>query len=150
VVKGNGPILRQEFNHVGNDFGFIATPQLVEVVLVEANERPKRLKDYFFVTHVRHGGDETDRVEGEFYVVTLASADVQVVADQVRTVLVISLILLRRENQRIRRLDMIIDQVHGKHTTLALREVELGDFLCEFIVVVLVALGVVDVEDRAG
>lgn len=44
---------------------------------------------------------------------------------------------------------MIVNQVARKHTSLALGKVELGDFLCELIVVILVALRIVDVEHGA-
>jgi len=52
VVEGNGPVLTQELDGVRNDAIVIAVSQLVEVVLVEANEAPETLQDYLLVAHV--------------------------------------------------------------------------------------------------
>lgn len=108
------------------------------------------MEDDFLVAHVGDGVDQADGVEGELDVVAFASADVEVVADQVGTILVVLFFVLRSEDQRVRRLDVVVDQIVGKHTTLALREVELRDFLGEFLEVVLVGLRIVDVEDGAS
>lgn len=150
VVECNSPVLGQELDNIGNDLGFLTRPQLIEVILVETNEGPERLEDDLLVAHIGNGINQADGVEGELDVVALAGADVQVVAHQVGTVLVVRFVSLRREDQGVRCLDVVVNQVVGKHTTLALREVELRNFLGELFEVVLVGLRIIDVKYRAS
>jgi len=95
MVESDGPVLGQEFDHIGDDLGLLSTPELVEIVLVQADEGPEGLQDDLLVAHVGDRVDEADGVECELDVVALASGDVQVVTHQVRSILVVFLILLR-------------------------------------------------------
>lgn len=52
VIKCDGPVLTQELHDVGNNSSLVPTAQRVKVVLMEADERPQRLKDDFFASHV--------------------------------------------------------------------------------------------------
>ena len=52
VVECNGPVLTQELNRVRDNAVIVARGQLVQVVLVEANETPQTLQDDLLVTHV--------------------------------------------------------------------------------------------------
>lgn len=52
VVESDSPILAQELNDVRNNASFVARSQRIEVVLVEADERPQRLQNHLLRTHV--------------------------------------------------------------------------------------------------
>ena len=54
VVEGNGPVLAEELHCVWNDSVVESVGQLVEIVLVEANETPQTLQDDLLITHVSH------------------------------------------------------------------------------------------------
>ena len=54
VVEGNGPVLTEELHCVWNDSVVESVGQLVEIVLVEANETPQTLQDDLLITHVSH------------------------------------------------------------------------------------------------
>jgi len=116
---------------------------------VQADEGPEGLEHNFFVAHVGNCVDQPDRVECELYVVTFSFENVQVVAHEVGTVLVV-VVLNCREQQWVSCFYVVVDQVARKHTTLALREIELGNFLFKFAVVILIALRIVDVKDGAS
>ena len=76
VVEGDGPVLAQELNGVGNDVVVIAICQLIEVVLVESNETPETLQNDLFITHVGHRVNQPNVVEGELDEVALSSGGV--------------------------------------------------------------------------
>lgn len=120
MVKSYGPVLREELNYVGNDAFFVARGQFVQVVLVQAHERPETLEHYGFGTDVGHRINETDRIERKFDEVALRS--LQVVADEVLAVLLLLLAFL--QDQRVGRLDVVVDQVSQKTCSLALGQVE--------------------------
>ena len=52
VVESDGPVLTQELHDVGNNTSLVSAAERVEVVLMETNERPQGLKDYFLASHV--------------------------------------------------------------------------------------------------
>ena len=60
MVKGNCPVLTEELDSVWNDSIVEPVSQLVEIVLMEANETPQTLQDDLFVTHVGHRVNQTN------------------------------------------------------------------------------------------
>lgn len=147
VVECDCPVFGEELDHVGNDSFLVALGQLVEVALVQADKRPKRLEDHLFMAHVRHGVNQADRVEGELDEVADASECVQVVADQLTAVL--HFLLARLMNHRVRRLDVVVDDVVGENTTLSLGQEEERE-LVVLVLVVEAGLRVVNVKDTSG
>lgn len=124
VVQGNRPVFAEELDGVGNDVVIITRGELVQVVLVETNETPQALQYDLLVAHVGDGVDETDAVEGELDEMTFACGRVQVVTDQITSVL--NLLLTRLQDQWVGRLDMVVDDVVRENTTLALGQEEEG------------------------
>ena len=123
MVEGDGPVLTEEFDNVGNDASLVTLSHLVEVVLMQSNETPERLKHDLFVTHVGNRINQADAVEGELDEVTFACAAVKVVAHQVISVLLLLLHILLKD-QWVCRLDVVVDNVARQDTTLALRQIE--------------------------
>lgn len=122
MIQSDSPVLREEFNHVRDNFSFSTLGKLIEVVLVESDERPQTLEHHFLVAHVGHGVDEADRVESELNEVSFTSQSIEVVTHQVLTV---------REvrgssfvNQGVGSFNIVVDDVVGQHTSLALRQEE--------------------------
>jgi len=118
VVKCDCPVFAQELNRVRDNVVLVALSELIEVILVETNETPETLQDDFLVTHVGDRVDQADAVESELYEVSLARASVQVVTDEVDSVL--SFLLARLQDQWVRRLDVVVDDVVGENASLTL------------------------------
>jgi len=83
------------------------------------------------VTHVGDRVDQAYAVEGELDEVALASASVQVVTDKVASVL--GFLFTRLQDQGVRRLDVVIDNVVWQNTSLTLRKEEKRQFLVKLI-----------------
>ena len=122
VVQRDGPVLAEELYSVGDDAVLVALSQLVEVVLMQADETPQALQNDLFVTHVGYRINQADTVEGELDEVALAGSAVKVVADEVTSVL--DLLLAGLQEQRVGGLDVVVDDAVGENTTLALRQEE--------------------------
>ena len=52
MIKPDSPVFAQQLNDVRDDASLVSLCQLVEIVLVQADETPQGLEDDFFVTHV--------------------------------------------------------------------------------------------------
>lgn len=85
-------------------------------------ETPQTLQDHFLVTHVSHRVNQANAVESELDEVTLASRAVEVVANQVITVLLLHLACLH--DHWVSRLDVVVDDLIGQDTSLSLRQEE--------------------------
>ena len=112
---------------------------------MQADEAPQALKHHFLVAHVGHRIDQTYAVESELDEVTLAALNVQVVASQAVAVLDFRLVWV--EAERIRCLDMVVDDISWQDTALSLWQIEAWKLFFEAIKV---GLRVVDVENTAS
>lgn len=109
VVESDRPVLAKELNRVRDDVVLVALSQLVQVVLMQANEAPQALQDDLLVAHVGDRVDQADAVEGELDEMALSGRSVQVVTYQVTTVFDFDLTGL--EDKRVGRLDVVVDDV---------------------------------------
>lgn len=115
---------------------------------MEADEGPETLEDDFLVTHVGHGVDQADAVEGELDEVAFAGGGVEVVAVEVASVL--DFLLAGLENERVGRLDVVVDDVVREDTTLALGKEEERELFVELALTRAGLVRVMNVEDGAG
>ena len=83
------------------------------------------------MTHVGDRVDQAYAVEGKLDEVALTSASVQVVTDKVASVL--GFLFARLQDQGVRRLDVVIDNVVWQNTSLTLRKEEKRQFLVKLI-----------------
>ena len=148
VVESDRPVLAEEFDGVGNDAVLVPLRELVEIVLVEANEAPQTLKDNLLVPHVGDRVDQADAVEGELDEVAFARRCVKFVTDKVASVLYLLLAWL--EDQRVRRLDVVVDDIVWKNTALALGQEEERQLLIKLALTSRWLIRVMDVKDAAG
>ena len=100
------------------------------------------------MTHVGDRVNETDGVEGELDKVTLSCGSVQIVTDKITSVL--DFLLTGLQNERIGRLDMVVDDVVWENTTLTLRQEEERELLIKLRLSWRRLVGVVDVKDAAS
>ena len=112
---------------------------------MKTNKAPETLENDLLATHVSDRVNETDAVECKLNEVTLTSLDIQVVAGHALSVLDLWLILLQHE--WVGGLNVVVDDLSWKDTTLALRKVEARKLLIHAL---LVCLCIIDVEDTSG
>ena len=148
MIQSDCPVFRQELYSVRNDVIVVAFSQLVEVVFVQAYEGPQTLQDNLFITHIGDRIDQADRVERELDEVAFTCGAVQIVTCKVRSIL--DLLLVWLEDKRVRRLDVVVDDVIGQDTTLALRQEEQRELFVLFALPCRGLMWVMDVEDASG
>ena len=112
---------------------------------MKTNKAPETLKNNLLATHVCDRVDETDAVECKLDEVTFACLDIQIVASHALSVLNLWLVLL--QNEWVGGLDVVVDDLSWKDTSLTLRKVEARKLLIHAL---LVCLCVIDVEDTSG
>lgn len=112
---------------------------------MKTNKAPETLENNLFTAHVSDRVDETDAVECKLDKVPLTSLDIQIVASHALSVLDLWLILL--QDEWVGGLNVVVDDLSWKDTSLTLRKVEARELLIHAL---LVCLGVIDVEDTSG
>ena len=115
---------------------------------MEAYETPQALKDDLLLTHVSYRVDQAYAVESELDEGALSSGSVKLVRDEISAVL--DLLLTWLEDERVSRLNVVVDDIVGQDTTLTLRQEKEWKILIELTFTCRWLVRVVNIEDTAG
>lgn len=111
---------------------------------MKTNKAPQALENDFLVAHVSHRVYQTNRIESKFDEVAFAGGSVQVVTNELFAVL--NFLFSSLVDHWVGCLDVVVNYVVWKDTTLALRKEEEREFFI-LVVVVEASLRVINVED---
>jgi len=112
---------------------------------VETNETPQALKNNFFGTHVGHGVNQADTVESKLDQVALVCNWVQVVTGKRFSVL--GFLNVWIQEKRVGGLNVIVDQITWKDTSLSLWKIEAWELILHAL---WVSLRIINVEDTSS
>ena len=112
---------------------------------MKPDKTPQTLKNDFFTSHISYRIDKTYTIESEFNEMTFSFFKIKIVAGE--SISVFDFCLTWVQNQRICCMDMIINDITWKNTTLTLWKIETWKF---FFSSFLVSLSIVDIENTSG